>query len=66
MDGIFKKSSNIFNVVSVSINEPYRYDKNGKLKQEYLEEGMRRRSVRSIDAGENNEEKQDKSPASSD
>lgn len=44
MDEIFKKSSNIFNVVSVSLKEPYHYDKHGNLKPEYLEAAMRRRS----------------------
>lgn len=38
MDNIFKKSSNAFNAVSVSLKEPYRYDKQGNLKGEYLEE----------------------------
>ncbi|KAI7529660.1 general substrate transporter [Hortaea werneckii] len=44
MDEIFKKSSNIFNVVSVSLKEPYHYDRHGNLKPEYLEAAMRRRS----------------------
>ncbi|KAI7476008.1 general substrate transporter, partial [Hortaea werneckii] len=44
MDEIFKKSSNVFNVVSVSLKEPYHYDKHGNLKPEYLEAAMRRRS----------------------
>ncbi|RMZ19445.1 hypothetical protein D0859_16563, partial [Hortaea werneckii] len=35
MDEIFKKSSNVFNVVSVSLKEPYHYDKHGNLKPEY-------------------------------
>lgn len=38
MDDIFKKSTNVFNVVSISVKEPYRYDDKGNLKQEYLEE----------------------------
>ncbi|KAK2751381.1 hypothetical protein FQN55_001118 [Onygenales sp. PD_40] len=45
MDDIFKKSSNIFDVVSISVNEPYRYDENGQLKPEYIEEAVRRKSV---------------------
>ncbi len=40
MDDIFKKSSNVFDSVSNSIKEPYRYDKHGNLKQEYLEEAV--------------------------
>jgi hypothetical protein len=46
MDAIFKKSTNVFNVVSISIKEPYRYDKHGELKPEYLEEAIRRESIR--------------------
>lgn len=46
MDAIFKKSTNIFNVVSISVKEPYRYDKHGELKPEYLEEAIRRKSIR--------------------
>ena len=38
MDDIFKKSSNVFDVVPISVKEPYRYDKHGQLKQEYIEE----------------------------
>lgn len=38
MDSIFKKSSNVFDVVPISIKEPYRFDKHGKLKAEYIEE----------------------------
>jgi len=44
MDGIFKKATNVFDVVSISVKEPYRYDKHGQLKPEYLEEAVRRRS----------------------
>ncbi|KAI7364046.1 general substrate transporter [Hortaea werneckii] len=44
MDEIFKKSSNVFNVVTVSLKEPYHYDKHGNLKPEYLEAAVRRRS----------------------
>lgn len=40
MDGIFKKSTNVFNSVTNSLNEPYRYDKHGELKPEYVEEVM--------------------------
>lgn len=40
MDDIFKKSSNIFNVVPNSINEPHRYDKHGQLKMEFMDEIM--------------------------
>lgn len=45
MDDIFKKSSNVFDVVSNSLNEPYRYDKHGQLKQEYVEEILHNESV---------------------
>jgi hypothetical protein len=45
MDMIFKKSTNVFNAVSISIKEPYRYDKHGQLKPEYLEEALRRESA---------------------
>lgn len=38
MDDIFKKSSNVFDAVTVSLKEPYRYDKHGQLKAEYIEE----------------------------
>ena len=38
MDNIFKKSTNIFDSVSNSIKEPYRYDAKGQLKAEYIEE----------------------------
>lgn len=37
MDDIFKKSSSVFNVVSVSLRQPHRYDEHGQLKEEYLE-----------------------------
>lgn len=40
MDDIFKKSSNVFDSVTNSIKEPYRFDKHGKLKHEYLEEAI--------------------------
>jgi hypothetical protein len=46
MDAIFKKSTNVFNVVTISVKEPYRYDKHGQLKPEYLEEAIRRESIR--------------------
>jgi hypothetical protein len=55
MDDIFKKSSNIFDVVKISIEEPYRYDKHGQLKEEFLAEaGIRRED---LDAGVLEEEK---------
>lgn len=38
MDDIFKKSSNVFDCVTISIKQPYRYDKHGQLKAEYVEE----------------------------
>jgi hypothetical protein len=40
MDAIFKKSTNVFDAVTLSIKEPYRYDKHGELKPEYLEESL--------------------------
>ncbi|KAJ5172469.1 hypothetical protein N7492_005062 [Penicillium capsulatum] len=45
MDDIFKKSTNVFNVVTISVKEPFRYDKHGQLKPEYLEEAIRRESA---------------------
>ncbi|KAL2386448.1 hypothetical protein RJZ90_000585 [Blastomyces dermatitidis] len=45
MDSIFKKSTNVFNAVTNSVKEPYRYDKHGQLKPEYLEEAVRRKST---------------------
>ncbi|KAF2726316.1 general substrate transporter [Polychaeton citri CBS 116435] len=49
MDVLFKKSTNVFNIVKICNNEPYRYDKHGRLKHEFLEEGIRRRSsIKSI------------------
>ncbi|QQK47222.1 Major facilitator superfamily domain, general substrate transporter [Penicillium digitatum] len=45
LDAIFKKSTNVFNAVTISVKEPYRYDKHGELKPEYLEEAMRHASV---------------------
>jgi hypothetical protein len=50
MDNIFKKSTNVFNAVTHSIKEPYRYDKHGQLKPEYIEEALRRESVVSVHA----------------
>lgn len=44
MDMIFKKSTNVFNVVPISIKEPFMYDKYGNKKQEFLEAGMNRRN----------------------
>ena len=52
MDAIFKKSTNIFNAVTISVKEPYRYDKHGQLKPEYLEEAIRRQSTTVHIAGE--------------
>ena len=52
MDAIFKKSTNIFNAVTISIKEPYRYDKHGELKPEYLEEAVRHASADVHIAGE--------------
>ncbi|KAK5169111.1 uncharacterized protein LTR77_006420 [Saxophila tyrrhenica] len=66
MDGIFKKSSNVFNVVSISLKEPYRYDKHGQLKPEYLEDAVRRQSVGSAGANGYQEKREDASPVSSD
>ena len=40
MDNIFKKSSNVFNVVGIANKEPFRYDDKGNIKQEYLEEAL--------------------------
>ena len=45
MDNIFKKSTSIFDAAPISLKEPFRYDKHGKLKPEYLEEALRRTSV---------------------
>ncbi|CAI7670240.1 unnamed protein product [Penicillium manginii] len=52
MDAIFKKSTNVFDCVAISIHEPYRYDKHGNLKPEYLEEAIRRQSATVHVAGE--------------
>ncbi|KAJ5516460.1 Major facilitator superfamily domain general substrate transporter [Penicillium freii] len=52
MDAIFKKSTNIFNAVTLSVKEPYRYDKHGELKPEYLEEAIRHASADVHIAGE--------------
>ncbi|KAJ3499350.1 hypothetical protein NLG97_g396 [Lecanicillium saksenae] len=38
MDAIFKKSTNVFDAVKISLKEPYRYDRHGQLKAEYIEE----------------------------
>ena len=64
MDGIFKKSSNVFNVVSISLKEPYRFDKHGKLKPEYLEEAIRRNSVKSQQGVEGREKTESNTPDS--
>ncbi|KAM3461515.1 hypothetical protein BB8028_0007g06660 [Beauveria bassiana] len=53
MDAIFKKSSSVFDAVSISLKEPYRYDKHGRLKPEYFEEAT-------------HHEYQEKSPSSGD
>ncbi|KAM0741855.1 hypothetical protein ACQRIT_004712 [Beauveria bassiana] len=53
MDAIFKKSSSVFDAVSISLKEPYRYDKHGRLKPEYFEEAA-------------HHEYQEKSPSSGD
>lgn len=44
MDGIFEKATNVFDVVPISIKEPHRYDKHGRLKPEFLEDAVRRQS----------------------
>lgn len=46
MDDIFKKTTSIFNAAPISVKEPYRYDKHGNLKPEFLEEAIRRESTR--------------------
>ncbi|KAF9893534.1 hypothetical protein FE257_010846 [Aspergillus nanangensis] len=51
MDMIFKKSSNVFQPVSISLKEPFRYDKHGQLKPEYLEDAIRRESAVHVDNG---------------
>ncbi|KAJ5561706.1 hypothetical protein N7535_003832 [Penicillium sp. DV-2018c] len=51
MDAIFKKSTNVFNAVTLSIKEPYRYDKHGELKPEYLEEALHRETGDVLVAG---------------
>ena len=53
MDDIFKKSTNVFDAVSNSINEPYRYDKHGQLKQEYIEEIMHAEGEKGSDSDPN-------------
>lgn len=45
MDHIFKKSTNVFDAVSISIKEPHRYDAHGELKREYLEEAIHRENA---------------------
>ena len=52
MDDIFKKSKNVFDSAPLSLKEPYRYDKHGQLKPEYLEEAFRRTSHSVHVAGE--------------
>lgn len=56
MDDIFKKSTNVFDVVDVSLKEPYRFDKQGQLKSDYIEDGSHV-SVRS-DASRDGEKRQ--------
>lgn len=62
MDDIFKKSRSIFDVARISVKEPYRYDKHGQLKPEYLEEVIRRESVSVHVAGEKAESEESESP----
>lgn len=45
MDDIFKKSTNVFNVVGNSIKEPHRYDEKGQIKVEYLEDARFRNNA---------------------
>ncbi|KAA8649356.1 uncharacterized protein ATNIH1004_005257 [Aspergillus tanneri] len=52
MDNIFKKSTSIFDAAPISLKEPYRYDKHGQLKPEYLEDAIRRGSDFVHNAGE--------------
>lgn len=59
MDAIFKKSTNVFNAVTISVKEPYRYDKHGQLKPEYLEEAVRRESATVTSVQEDHGEKLD-------
>ena len=61
MDGLFKKSNNVFDVVSLSLKEPYRYDKHGQLKDEFLlaEAGTRRASVEGLDQRSHRQERGD-------
>lgn len=35
MDDIFKKSTNVLNVVTIANTEPHRYDKDGNLRPEF-------------------------------
>lgn len=37
MDGLFAKSRGVFDIVKLSITEPHKYDKEGKLRVEYVE-----------------------------
>lgn len=53
MDAIFKKTTSIWNAAPISVKEPYRYDKHGQLKPEYMvEEGEGGRSGSVHVAGE--------------
>ncbi|GAB7363332.1 hypothetical protein MBLNU230_g3613t1 [Neophaeotheca triangularis] len=45
MDTIFKKTTNVFNVVPISLNEPHRFDKYGHLKPEFVDQVHRRASA---------------------
>ncbi|CAH0051316.1 unnamed protein product [Clonostachys solani] len=45
MDDIFKKSTNVFDCVKVSLNEPFRYNEKGELKAEYLEHAVHRENI---------------------
>ncbi|KAI5302780.1 hypothetical protein KEM56_000361 [Ascosphaera pollenicola] len=52
MDDIFKKSSNIFDVVKVAANEPFRYDEHGRLKPEFFNVGAQRKASLQSGVGE--------------
>lgn len=55
MDDIFKKSSNVFDAVSISLKEPYRYDKHGQLKADYIEEAEQHENASEPKRYENSE-----------
>ena len=44
MDGIFQKSTNVFNVVKVAKHEPHRYDDKGNLLVKYEDTEQARRA----------------------